>query len=172
MNKKIVMAIPISLAIFVMFYSTVEQNIDCPMVAYDPIGNENCEYTKSWLWHSVAVLSGTAFGLQPDGILTSVAVSPDEAEARNIFPMLILSGLTIFGVWLSENPRELKKDYRSLGLLFTNKNGKNFLEFMKYEIRKDLTIKDKRYYKSIIVVGFITFTIWTTYFLASWLPVR
>ena len=102
MNKKIVMAIPISLAIFVMFYSTVEQNIDCPMVAYDPIGNENCTYVKSWLWHSVAVLSGTAFGLQPDGILTSVAVSPDEAEARNIFPMLLLSVLAIVGVWLSD----------------------------------------------------------------------
>lgn len=106
MNKKIVMAIPISLAIFVMFYSTVEQNIDCPTVAGDPIGNENCEYTKSWLWHSVAVLSGTAFGLQPDGILTNVAVSPDEAEARNIFPMLILSGLTIFGVWLSDKRQD------------------------------------------------------------------
>ena len=152
MNKKIVMAIPISLAIFVMFYSTVEQNIDCPMVAYDPIGNENCEYTKMWLWNSVAVLSGTAFGLQPDGILTSVAVSPDEAEARNIFPMLLLSVLTIVGVWLNDN--------------------REFLSYLKFEVRKDLSVKDKRYYKSIIVVGFITFTIWTTYFLASWLPVR
>ena len=152
MNKKIVMAIPISLAIFVMFYSTVEQNIDCPTVAGDPIGNENCTYVKSWLWHSVAVLSGTAFGLQPDGILTSVAVSPDEAEARNIFPMLLLSMSAIVGVWLNDN--------------------REFLSYLKFEVRKDLSVKDKRYYKSIIVVGFITFTIWTTYFLASWLPVR
>ena len=152
MNKKIVMAIAISLAIFVMFYSTVEQNIDCPMVAYDPIGNENCTHVKTWLWHSVAVLSGTAFGLQPDGILTNVAESPDEAESRNIFPMLLLSVITIIGVWLSDN--------------------REFLAYLKFEVRKDLSVKDKRYYKSIIVVGFITFTIWTTYFLASWLPVR
>jgi uncharacterized membrane protein YbhN (UPF0104 family) len=105
-----------------------------------------------WLWHSVAILSGTAFGLQPDGILTSVAVSPDEAEARNIFPMLLLSVLAIVGVWLNDN--------------------REFLSYLKFEVRKDLSVKDKRYYKSIIVVGFVTMIIWITYFLASWLPVR
>ena len=158
MNKKIVMAIPISLAIFVMFYSTVEQNIDCPMVAYDPIGNENCTYVKSWLWHSVAVLSGTAFGLQPDGILTSVAVSPDEAEARNIFPMLLLSVLAIVGVWLSDK-RQDKGDQMS--------NGYNVFAYLKCQIRQDI-----QYAKVITALAFVVAIIWGTVFLASWLPVR
>lgn len=87
--------IPLILTAFIIFYGTVESSIDCPMAAEDPQGNEDCTYTKSWLWHSVAVLSGTAFGLPPDGVLTNVAVSPDEAEARNFVPMLVITGIVI-----------------------------------------------------------------------------
>ena len=94
MNKLVF--IPVALTLFVMFYGTVEQNVDCPMVAYDPKGSENCNYVKSWLWNSVAVLSLTAFGLPPDGVLTNIAVAPDEAEARNFIPMLSLSIIAIF----------------------------------------------------------------------------
>ena len=94
MNKLVF--IPVALTLFVMFYGTVEQNVDCPTVAYNPEGNEDCTYVKSWLWHSVAVLSLTAFGLPPDGVLTNIAVAPDEAEARNFIPMLSLSIIAIF----------------------------------------------------------------------------
>ena len=94
MNKLVF--IPVALTVFIMFYGTVEQNVDCPMAAYDPEGNENCTYVKSWLWNSVAVLSLTAFGLPPDGVLTEPTVNPDEADSRNFIPMLSLSIIAIF----------------------------------------------------------------------------
>ncbi len=95
MKNKIIF-IPIALTLFVMFYGTIEQNVDCPTVAYNPEGNEDCTYVKSWLWHSVAVLSLTAFGLPPDGVLTEPTVNPDEADSRNFIPMLSLSIIAIF----------------------------------------------------------------------------
>ena len=79
MIRNKIIFIPIALTLFVMFYGTVEQNVDCPMVAYDPKGSENCNYVKSWLWNSVAVLSLTAFGLPPEKS-PSVA-GPDEAPS-------------------------------------------------------------------------------------------
>ena len=101
--------IPIILTAFVMFYGTVEQNIDCPTAAGDPQGNEDCTYTKSWLWHSVAVLSGTAFGLPPDGVLTEPTVNPDEAESRNFIPMLVITGI-VMAVELRVKGRRLRLD--------------------------------------------------------------
>jgi len=112
MRNKIIF-IPIALTLFVMFYGTVEQNVDCPTVAYNPEGNEDCTYVKSWLWHSVAVLSLTAFGLPPDGVLTNIAVAPDEAESRNFIPMLSLSIIVIFITKRRDNQlRKVRESYR------------------------------------------------------------
>jgi len=112
MKNKIIF-IPVALTLFVMFYGTIEQNVDCPMVAYDPKGSENCNYVKSWLWNSVAVLSLTAFGLPPDGVLTNIAVAPDEAESRNFIPMLSLSIIAIFITKRRDNQlRKVRESYR------------------------------------------------------------
>ena len=88
--KKIII-IPVVLTLFVMFYGTIEYNVDCPTALYSPIDNENCMYIKHSLWNGVALLSLTTFGLPPDGILTDVAVNADEAEGRNFIPMLSLT---------------------------------------------------------------------------------
>ena len=112
MKNKIIF-IPIALTLFVMFYGTVEQNVDCPTVAYNPEGNEDCTYVKSWLWHSVAVLSLTAFGLPPDGVLTEPTVNPDEADSRNFIPMLSLSIIAIFIIKRRDNQlRKVRESYR------------------------------------------------------------
>jgi len=113
MIRNKIIFIPIALTLFVMFYGTVEQNVDCPTVAYNPEGNEDCTYVKSWLWHSVAVLSLTAFGLPPDGVLTNIAVAPDEAESRNFIPMLSLSIIAIFITKRRDNQlRKVRESYR------------------------------------------------------------
>ena len=112
MKNKIIF-IPIALTLFVMFYGTIEQNVDCPTVAYNPEGNEDCTYVKSWLWHSVAVLSLTAFGLPPDGVLTEPTVNPDEAESRNFIPMLSVSIIAIFITKRRDNQlRKVRESYR------------------------------------------------------------
>ena len=112
MKNKIIF-IPVALTLFVMFYGTIEQNVDCQMVAYDPKGSENCNYVKSWLWNSVAVLSLTAFGLPPDGVLTNIAVNPDEAESRNFIPMLSLSIIAIFITKRKESQlKKVRESYR------------------------------------------------------------
>lgn len=112
MRNKIVF-IPIALTLFVMFYGTVEQNVDCPTVAYNPEGNEDCTYVKSWLWHSVAILSLTAFGLPPDGVLTEPTVNPDEAEGRNFIPMLAISIIALFIIKRKESQlKKVRESYR------------------------------------------------------------
>ena len=112
MKNKIIF-IPIALTLFVMFYGTIEQNVDCPTVAYNPEGNEDCTYVKMWLWNSVAVLSLTAFGLPPDGVLTEPTVNPDEAESRNFIPMLSVSIIAIFITKRRDNQlRKVRESYR------------------------------------------------------------
>ena len=41
------------LLLFMIFFPLAEFNIDCPMAATDPDGNEACITIKSFLWHTV-----------------------------------------------------------------------------------------------------------------------
>ena len=70
------------LLLFMIFFPLAEFNIDCPMAATDPDGNEACITIKSFLWHTVFILS-----LGQDGDGFALTEGMDEIHYRNIIPL-------------------------------------------------------------------------------------
>ena len=74
-----------------MLYPTIEMNINCPMAATDPDGNEMCIGLKGAVWELVAIMS---LGLDGDG--SALSESSDEKHYRNIVPLMTLIIIILF----------------------------------------------------------------------------
>lgn len=88
------------LLLFMIFFPLAEFNIDCPMAATDPDGNEACITIKSFLWHTVFILS-----LGQDGDGFALTENLEEIHYRNIIP--VMTGLLLLQV--VENTRLTKR---------------------------------------------------------------
>jgi hypothetical protein len=77
--------------VFMMLYPTTEYNVNCPMAATDPDGNELCTGIKSMLWEIVGVMS---LGLGGDG--SALSQSLDEKYYRNVVPLMTLTIIILF----------------------------------------------------------------------------
>lgn len=76
--------------VFMMLYPTIEYNIDCPMVALNPDGNETCTKLKSMLWDIIEIMS---LGLGGDG--SALSNSADE-QHRNVVPIMTVTIMILF----------------------------------------------------------------------------
>ena len=90
-NSDAVLATCMGMFIFMALYPMVEYNIDCPMAATDPDGNESCIKLKGHLWNAVSLIS---MGLDGDGAALSESI--DEEHSRNIVPVLISIIIILF----------------------------------------------------------------------------
>ena len=92
-NKKsdVVLGTCMAMFIFISLYPMVEYNVNCPMAATDPDGNESCVYLKGMLWKAVSLIS---LGLDGDGAALSQSV--DEEDARNVVPVLTSMIIILF----------------------------------------------------------------------------
>jgi len=68
--------------LFMFVFPVAEFNIDCPMAAVDPDGNEACITIKSFLWHTVFIMS---MGQDGDGF--ALTENLEEIHYRNIIPL-------------------------------------------------------------------------------------
>ena len=76
--------------VFMMLYPTIEYNVNCPMVATDPDGNESCTGFKSMLWDAIVIMS---LGLGGDG--SALSDSADE-QHRNVVPLMTVTIIILF----------------------------------------------------------------------------
>ena len=76
---------------FIAIYPMLEYNINCPMAATDPDGNESCIWVKGMLWNVVALIS---LGLDGDGAALSESI--DEQHSRNVVPILVTMVMIMF----------------------------------------------------------------------------
>ena len=76
--------------VFMMLYPTIEYNVNCPMAATDPDGNESCTGFKSMLWDLISIMS---LGLGGDG--SALSDSVDE-QHRNIVPLMTVTIIILF----------------------------------------------------------------------------
>ena len=92
-NKKsdVVLGTCMALFIFIALYPMVEYNVNCPMAATDPDGNESCIYLKGMLWEAVSLIS---LGLDGDGAALSQSI--DEQHSRNVVPILTSMVMILF----------------------------------------------------------------------------
>ena len=70
------------MVMFMFVFPVAEFNIDCPMAATDPDGNEACITIKSFLWHTVFIMS-----LGQDGDGFALTENLEEIHYRNIIPL-------------------------------------------------------------------------------------
>lgn len=70
------------LVLFMFVFPVAEYNIDCPMAATDPDGNEACFIIKDYLWTAVFIMS-----LGQDGDGFALTEGMDEIHYRNIIPL-------------------------------------------------------------------------------------
>lgn len=70
------------MVMFMIVFPVAEFNIDCPMAATDPDGNEACITIKSFLWHTVFIMS-----LGQDGDGFALTENLEEIHYRNIIPL-------------------------------------------------------------------------------------
>ena len=101
--------IPLGLMLFVLIYPLAEYNIDCPTAIDNPIGNEDCTWTKMIFWEAVATLSLTEYGFPPDRMLFEEQHNPDSWESQSVVPMGLATALTICLVKVREHEREKGK---------------------------------------------------------------
>lgn len=74
--------------------------VDCPTAVDNPVGNNDCTFTKHILWVVVAQLSLTEYGFPPDTLLNfDVTANPDAAENWNYIPMVILTIVIAVAEW-------------------------------------------------------------------------
>lgn len=85
------LAVTLSMLVFVMIYPTMEFNTNCPDAASDPDGNESCFILKDTLWQMVFYLS---LGLDGDG--GAFSESLDEKHGRNMIPLMTLMIIVLF----------------------------------------------------------------------------
>jgi len=92
-NKKsdVVLGTCMALFIFIALYPMVEYNVNCPMAATDPDGNESCIMFKGMLWEAVSLIS---LGLDGDGAALSQSI--DEQHSRNVVPILTSMVMILF----------------------------------------------------------------------------
>ena len=76
--------------VFMMLYPTIEYNVNCPMAATDPDGNESCTGFKSMLWDAIVIMS---LGLGGDG--SALSDSADE-QHRNVVPLMTVTIIILF----------------------------------------------------------------------------
>ena len=76
--------------VFMMLYPTIEYNVNCPMAATDPDGNESCTGFKSMLWDAIVIMS---LGLGGDG--SALSDSVDE-QHRNVVPLMTVTIIILF----------------------------------------------------------------------------
>ena len=76
--------------VFMMLYPTIEYNVNCPMAATDPDGNESCTGFKSMLWDLISIMS---LGLGGDG--SALSDSVDE-QHRNVVPLMTVTIIILF----------------------------------------------------------------------------
>ena len=76
--------------IFMMLYPTIEYNVNCPMAATDPDGNESCTGFKSMLWDLISIMS---LGLGGDG--SALSDNVDE-QHRNVVPLMTATIIILF----------------------------------------------------------------------------
>ena len=76
--------------VFMMLYPTIEYNVNCPMAATDPDGNESCTGFKSMLWDLISIMS---LGLGGDG--SALSDSADE-QHRNVVPLMTVTIIILF----------------------------------------------------------------------------
>mgnify|MGYP001579485415 FL=1 len=76
--------------VFMMLYPTTEYNVNCPMAATDPDGNESCTGFKSMLWDLISIMS---LGLGGDG--SALSDNVDE-QHRNVVPLMTVTIIILF----------------------------------------------------------------------------
>ena len=76
--------------VFMMLYPTIEYNVNCPMAATDPDGNESCTGFKSMLWDLISIMS---LGLGGDG--SALSDNVDE-QHRNVVPLMTVTIIILF----------------------------------------------------------------------------
>ena len=76
--------------VFMMLYPTIEYNVNCPMAATDPDGNESCTGFKSMLWDLISIMS---LGLGGDG--SALSDNVDE-QHRNVVPLMTATIIILF----------------------------------------------------------------------------
>ena len=92
--------IPLLLLLFVFIYPFTEYMVDCPTAVDNPVGNNDCTFTKHILWVVVAQLSLTEYGFPPDTLLNfDETTNPDAAENWNYIPMVILTIVIAVAEW-------------------------------------------------------------------------
>ena len=111
MSMKIVL-IPLALLLFVFIYPFAEYMVDCPTAVDNPVGNNDCTFTKHILWVVVAQLSLTEYGFPPDTLLNfDVTANPDAAEDWNYIPMLVVTIATVIIIKV-KTKRDWKRMYK------------------------------------------------------------
>ena len=100
-----IVLIPLGLMLFVLIYPLAEYNIDCPTAIDNPIGNEDCTWTKMIFWEAVATLSLTEYGFPPDRLFFEEQHNPDAWESQSVVPMLLATAVTICLVKVREHEK-------------------------------------------------------------------
>lgn len=102
-----IVLIPLAILLFVFIYPFAEYMVDCPTAVDNPVGNNDCTFTKHILWVVVAQLSLTEYGFPPDTLLNfDVTANPDAAESWNYIPMLAVTIGTVIALKVREYRRK------------------------------------------------------------------